>query len=107
MSQHWLTTDSKHGKATILSGWDRPLSGYFLVVESVSDPENILYSNLDEPNSHPQEFNRFDAVLASLGISMPAQMRQEILADKESNTGNKIVRHAVRGGAYFRNGEPA
>lgn len=33
----------------ILMGWDRPLQGFFLVIEKPSDKDKPFWSNLDNP----------------------------------------------------------
>jgi hypothetical protein len=84
----------------VLMGWDRPLRGFFLVVErldALSENESqYLYSNLDDMTldcALPKELNHFLIRLASLRIVLPQNMLQAVLADQRENAGNKVVDH--------------
>ncbi len=97
MSQHIFTTESYE----ILCGWDRPLQGFFLVVEKVTedgkeptDEDEYVYSNLDEPFylAHPKQFDHFVKILNRLSIDIPSGLIQALEADKINNTGNDVTR---------------
>lgn len=108
MSQHSFHTAHRERPVQVLMGWDRPLSGYFLVVERLDtedDDERYLYSNLDEEISHPPSVEPFLKVLQELGIKVPPEMIEEVQADGMRNVGNKIVRHVMgASGVYRRDG---
>lgn len=107
MSQHVFKTTLKGQKIEVLAGWDRPLQGFFLVIERIGhgdrDDEPYLFSNLDMTESHPKSFDRFRNVLDEFGITVPMEMTDEIILDGTANKGNKRVLHEVRDGKYFRN----
>lgn len=79
MSQHRFTS----GKYSVLCGWDKPLQGFFLVIES-SD-EELQYSNLYEPEPHPPSFDHFLIVLARFGIEISDGLLRQLHKDKADN----------------------
>lgn len=106
MSRHTLETSADGGKPVrVLCGWDRPLQGYFLIVESLDDQDpgdSYLFDNLMLEHSHPKSFDGFYSVLRKMGIHVPEQLLTELYFDKEGNAGNKEVKHAVVSGKYAR-----
>jgi hypothetical protein len=79
---------------SVLTGWDRPLSMFFLVVDRVpgtpwGDAGNEpIYSNLDDPD-YP--FRTVDVVvdrLRTLEITLPPTFVADLLADQRANAGN-------------------
>jgi hypothetical protein len=101
MSQHYFDTTWGSQLISILMGWDRPLQGYFMVIESPENDEP-LWCNLSHEPSHPDILEPFLAILADLNITIPLQMIQEILEDGAKNVGNKQVRHSLEDGIYAR-----
>jgi hypothetical protein len=102
MSQHLFATtatlpDGTTCNAQVLMGWDRPLQGYFCVIENLDDSSDdcYLYSNLYETpdKAHPQDLDHFLAQLTRFKITLPARMLAEVRADRVENAGNKVVRH--------------
>jgi hypothetical protein len=85
MSQHYFDTTWGSQLISILMGWDRPLQGYFMVIESPENDEP-LWCNLSHEPSHPDIL----------------EMIQEILEDGAKNVGNKQVRHSLEDGIYAR-----
>ncbi|YCO02387.1 hypothetical protein ACB087_10430 (plasmid) [Vibrio sp. VNB-15] len=83
MSQHTFTVSSHH----VLSGWDRPLQGYFLVIEH----EDPIYSNLYEAQPHPDTFDVFLVVLARFGFPVPDGLIEALEQDKRNNVGNQLT----------------
>lgn len=79
----------------ILMGWDRPLQGYFLVIQFLDRDDNYLWSNLDHEDSHPKALDRFLQVLKDFGLEIPPPMIQEIKSDALNNVGNKTVTYSV------------
>ena len=106
MSRHTFETIAEGGKQVrVLCGWDRPLQGYFLIVESLDEQDqgdSYLFSNLDLEHSHPKSFDGFYGVLRNMGIHVPEQLLTELYFDKEGNVGNKDVKHGVVSGEYAR-----
>lgn len=102
MSQHFYTTtatlpDGTTCKAQVLMGWDRPLQGFFCVIENLEDQsdDRYLYSNLYESpdKAHPQDLDHFLAQLTRFKITLPERMLAEVRADRIANAGNKVVQH--------------
>lgn len=87
MSQHSFS----HGQYEILCGWDRPLQGFFLVIEDVNSREDVAYSNLYEKVSHPNTFKPFLDVLKRFSIPMPDGLLVALEQDKAENKGNSIT----------------
>ncbi|MDC5711130.1 hypothetical protein [Vibrio europaeus] len=84
MSQHTF----KSNGLDVLCGWDRPLQGYFLVIESENQDEP-LYSNLYEQNSHPECFDSYLSVLNRFGLVCPYGLLSRLEEDKVNNVGNE------------------
>ena len=96
MSQHHFFIKNDEQKTHILMGWDRPLQGYFLVINKENDTDEAYWSNLDAAISHPKTLEPFLAALASLGITLPPAMIIAIEEDAEQNRGNRQVIHQVQ-----------
>lgn len=103
MSQHVLKTQHDGRPVKVLMGWDRPLQGFFMVIERM-DPrapdvnmpdddgeESYLYCNLDHEDSHPITLTPFLKVLSDLGIKVPDAMIKDVRCDGVDNMGNKCV----------------
>jgi hypothetical protein len=110
MSQHTFNAVSNGVQVEVLTGWDRPLGGFFLVVmkvmvyddddELMSSNEDIseedinddfLFTNLnmpDDQSSHPTTYDDFSAQLSKMGILLPAGLHAALQADKENDAGN-------------------
>lgn len=43
MSQHYFYTQHNGMKTVVLMGWDRPLQGFFLVVQKEDDKEDAPF----------------------------------------------------------------
>lgn len=113
MSQHLIKATHNGKPITILSGYDRPLRGFFLVVDldeddpafvpsDENDDEGMLYSNLWDPEliefgGLPPDYEHFDKALKELGLTIPDRMREEILKDQLNNTGNRVVHYKYEG----------
>ena len=109
MSQHFFRTACPKGEVEVVTGWDRPLKGFFLRVEVVQpeseEPQDDvppIFDNLSLKVSHPKTFDYFQSALNKLGINLPEEMKQEILRDGSENKGNKVVEHKVEDGKYVR-----
>lgn len=126
MSQHFFTTvaviravsDEQNMPVKVTLGYDRPLDGFFMVIENLSSGEfpwleeddgdeddeddGILYSNLFEAESHPQTLERFRQVLGEFSIELPPAMIDEVECDFIDRVGNRAVRHSLVDGAHVR-----
>lgn len=101
MSQHFLRTLLPDGRPVkIQTGWDRPLQGYYLVVERLDasedadDDEIYLFSNLlhmPRGVSHPKTMLSFVDRLKQIGLALPIPVLAELEDDRVTNAGNKAV----------------
>lgn len=101
MSQHYYRSSHQGQLITILMGWDRPLQGFFMVIE-LAEKEGYFYTNLDDPallpfNGLPDSLDHFQEKLNELGLSVPTRMIQEIQEDAAMNTGNRYVHYEQDG----------
>lgn len=95
MSQHFFDSSYQGQPVVILMGWDRPLQGFFLVVEFV-EQDGFVYSNLEDWDLYfcggfSSSVEYFERKLEALGLSVPAQMIREIQIDEAMNMGNRQV----------------
>ena len=103
MSQHIFQTKVGESPVSILMGYDRPLRGFFLVIEEMDcEDDTYVYDNLSDPElveygGLPPTLEVFDAKLKELGIAIPERMRSEILADQAGNVGNRVVVYDAAG----------
>jgi hypothetical protein len=97
MSQHSAVLQSHGGRSVkVLMGWDRPLQGFFLVVQDADDPSEYLYSNLNDPALRrwlglPPTIDHFLNELKMLGVTVPVAMVDQVRADAWGNVGNRHV----------------
>ncbi len=85
----------RHGNYEILTGWDRPLQRFLLVIEDTSAAQgdyndDIVFSNLnrDDPAMSLDEIRR---ELTSLDIRPPDDLFDDLAADRRNDVGN--LRH--------------
>ena len=101
MSQHRFQTEDREGRPIeVLMGWDRPLQGFFLVIQRPND--DIVYSNLvdgalDRWNGLPPTLDHFVDELRRRQIQVPQRMLNEIRLDGERNAGNREVLYRTSG----------
>lgn len=93
MSQHYFPAKSKDGRSfEVLTGWDRPLHGFFLVIEEVgSEDDDHIFSNLNAPpgvEMHPKTYDRFKEFMDSVGVELPPGLMDALQEDKRTNAGN-------------------
>ncbi|WP_045422844.1 hypothetical protein [Vibrio jasicida] len=86
MSQHVFQAQ----RYRVLCGWDRPLQGFFLVIEHPLFDEPC-YSNLYETTPHPPTFEPFLTVLSRHGITPPDGLLDTLAKDKANNAGNSLT----------------
>jgi hypothetical protein len=78
-------------------GWDRPLSGFYCVVDAVGNQgDDYVYSNLADhelldTHGMSPDLAYCEGVLQRLGISVPAAMLQAARDDAANNVGNRVV----------------
>lgn len=104
MSQHLVHAVYGSEPVQVLMGFDRPLNGFFLVVErlvdrsetgSSADAEETgayVYSNLEDgrlPTGMARDVGFLDQVLKELGIAVPRVMLEEVARDGALRVGNK------------------
>lgn len=104
MSQHIYKTEFQNRPLSVLLGWDRPLSGFFMVLayEDAKDDFENLYSNLEDPNllqyrGLPPTIEPFTAKLQELGIEVPEAILDEVEMDGIFNVGNRLVIYDEKG----------
>jgi len=108
MSQHYFTSTHQDHLITVILGWDRPLSHFFLVVEcndsqadsqddETEEDEGILYSNLNDPDAWGKPLAYYRGKLTELGIAVPESMFTETLLDETHCVGNRYVWHEADG----------
>ncbi len=121
MSQHVFPATTSTGRAVeVLIGYDRPLHGFFLVVEAAEldtvaladwigsgdneDPEGdcFIYSNLMDIGlidlgGHTLDLGYFKAKLALLGIGLPTTIESELQDDLRARAGNRFCEYDAHG----------
>lgn len=101
MSQHCFPTTHQGHPVQLMLGWDRPLQGFFMVIErtGVDDDEEedpFVYSNLYDVDLLPtrgyaHDISYFQAKLNDLGLQVPERILQEVREDRAHNVGNRVV----------------
>lgn len=92
MTQHTFVSTTKDGREVeVMAGWDRPLQGFFMVIEDTNEDsdEGYIFSNFSVTPCHPKTFDVFETVLREQGIAFPNGLLDELNVDKELNLGNK------------------
>ena len=92
MSQHLYKTDTH----AVLMGYDRPLNGFFMVIE---DRHEMVYSNLFDIElincgGLCLDLNYFTQKALSFGIQIPKDMLKAIEQDACEKVGNKFIDHS-------------
>lgn len=107
MSRHHFHTTNKGQFVLVTIGWDRPLQGYFMMVEKQGisesqDEDQFLFNNLEWIESHPIILEPFIDELKKLEIDLPNPIYQELRADSTGNIGNKMVEWHMCNGCLER-----
>lgn len=106
MSQHRFPAVLVDGtEASVTVGWDRPLQGYFMLIECsdrTRGDEGFVYSNLDDTNlldsfGFSPDLQYFEEKAKAFGIQIPQPVQQAVLLDGEINTGNRWVSYDAQG----------
>jgi hypothetical protein len=107
MSRHYFKTEYSGKPVEVLMGFDRPLNGFFMVIDYLVESEGeeedgYIFSNLWQNEPYPKTLRPYLEKLEELKISVPAEMIEEIKADGRLKAGNKSVRHTMVNGTYER-----
>ena len=104
MSQHFFNTTYQEKPVIVLIGYDRPMQGFFMVIDysSGDEEEGYIYSNLFEEETHPNDLGNYQVKLEELGIRITDEMFKELEFDQINRIGNKTVRHSIVDGYYRR-----
>lgn len=106
MSQHQFPAVLADGtQARVTVGWDRPLQGYFMLIERsgrTKGDEVFAYSNLDDKNllnsfGLSPDLQYFEEKAKEFGIAIPRPVQQAVQQDGEVNTGNWQVGYDAQG----------
>lgn len=116
MSQHLYPATHQGEPVSVLIGYDRPLKGFFLVIERTApspviadlptddedEEDPYLYSNLSDMGliqwgGLPPTLDHFMLKLQELGIPALPNVIAELHADQANNTGNRTVRYDAAG----------
>jgi hypothetical protein len=93
MTQRYFATE----EYWIMTGWDRPCQNFFLTIydREAFDPGNdIVYSTLDDEFSDGYGGLPLDQIMAKMtqyGLTPPATLRDDLLADQAANRGDLRV----------------
>ncbi len=101
MSQHYFHTALQGEPITVLMGWDRPLSQFFLIVERQSPgpgQDDYIYVSDMDPAARAHTPSDYAIKLEQLGITLPATMLQQVTQDWLTFGANRIVTHDGCGG---------
>lgn len=113
MSQHLFPTTHAGRQVQVTMGWDRPLQGFFMLIEFQEAKDgDYLYLNLDDESLEkhgglPPTLEPFLSKLDELHIQVPEQMIAQVRADARTNTGNRYVSYGADGNAIERTGRAA
>lgn len=73
----------------IMVGFDRPLGHFFMVILDGAADDELVYSNLEDPEAgFPRTLSRYQVVLKEMGLEMPEQVWADVLEDQRNNAGN-------------------
>ena len=116
MSQHFYPATYKGEPVTVLMGYDRPLRGFFMVIEKTGpasaaptdadddqdEADTYVYSNLSDMEliacgGLPRELDHFLQRLKELDIPAHASVIAGIQADRAGNVGNRYVSYDAAG----------
>jgi len=103
MSQHWFPATLANGlNVMVLAGYDRPLEGYFLVVQLKDGDDEFVYSNLDDPAlagslGFSSDFEYFERRLSELGAKVPDSVAAAVRDDCHRRIGNRHVEYDEAG----------
>lgn len=113
MSQHFYPATYQGEPVTVLIGYDRPLRGFFMVIERITpatvntepaddEGDPYVYSNLSdieliECGGLPHHMDHFLRQLQDLNIPAHASVIAGVQADQAGNVGNRYVSYDAAG----------
>ena len=101
MSKHMADATHEWRPVQVSVGWDRPLQGFYLLVEYVDladDAESeYVFPNLSQSNPFPRSLDPCRDELQGLGISIPESMFEQAQLDQHRNVVNRICVHDAAG----------
>ena len=101
MSRHFFKTEYQGKPITVLMGFDRPMGGYFMVIEEDDQKDDdYIFTNLYEQITHPKTIKPYRDKLKQLGIFVPVEMLMAIETDDTALMGNKDVYHSISNGTH-------
>lgn len=79
----------------VLTGWDRILHYFFLVIEDESAEDEYIFTNLDrlDPGMSLQEIKQ---TLDRFKIKAPESLFDDLMQDKDSNLGNYFFNYDTK-----------
>lgn len=102
MSRHVFETVHEGQYFSITMGWDVPIQGYFMVIETRDDGDQPFYSNLNDIG-FTQDLSYYLNVLKHFGLTVPTPMLDELVEDAKNNIQDKLVAHEItKSGEYCR-----
>ncbi len=102
MSRHHLRTVRDGRPVLVVMGYDRPLDEFFLQLWEDGpgvDADEPAYSSLDEPVADWRDIATVVRRLEELDVAVPRSMVDAVVADGACRAGNRVVEHALDGGA--------
>lgn len=98
MSQHFCNRSCNGQPVEVQMGWDRPLQGFYLLVEKdidLHDEPDYLYSTINDDSLRlslgtSKEISYLIEVLKGLGIAVPEKMIERVIKDRQNNAVNRI-----------------
>lgn len=91
MSQYKHTTTYQGKLVVILIGWDRPMKGFFMVIDfEDNETDDYIYTNLDDPElkkTHglSPSWTHFNNKLKELGLSVPEEIFNNACRDRDTD----------------------
>lgn len=79
-----------HKGLNVLTGWDRILKWFFLVIEDQKIPDGHIFSNMDQADPK-MTIGQIEQTLSNFGIIPPAKLYEDLVEDRELDRGNYNV----------------
>lgn len=100
MSQHYVNTVAEGKPVTVVLGWDRPFSNFFMWIENGNTGQPDLYCSDKDVAAQAKlaTTDHLKDVLKGLAIEVPAKIFEEAEKDREPNApGNRVCRYELDG----------
>ena len=84
-----------------LTGWDRPLQHFFLVIEkqNATDEDGYVFNNLARPNA-AMTLEEIEQQLDKAGVPVPPTLIEDLQLDCDLNRGNHRITYAWEDTTY-------